>query len=101
MSGTKHDAGKPDLSIIPRPAAVAIARALMFGANKYGRYNYCQGFENTRLASACLRHLFAYLDGEDTDPESGLSHLDHALATLTMMVHCQALGTLVENRRPK
>lgn len=101
MSGTKHDDGKPDLSLIPRAAMNGIARALMFGANKYGRYNYCKGFENTRLAAACLRHVMAYLDGEDTDPESKLSHLDHALATLSMMVHCEELGTLVENRRPK
>ena len=101
MSGTKHDDGKPDLSLIPRAAMNGIARALMFGANKYGRYNYCKGFANTRLAAACLRHVMAYLDGEDIDPESGLSHLDHALATLSMMVHCEELGTLVENRRPR
>lgn len=33
-----------------------------------------------------LRHLFAYNDGKDTDPESGLSHLDHACASLAMLV---------------
>lgn len=101
MSGTKHDAGKPDLSLIPRPAAEALARALMFGAQKYGRYNYTQGFEASRLVAACLRHLLAWQDGEDCDTESGLSHLDHSIACLAMLLHCDSLGTLTDNRRPK
>lgn len=100
-SGTKHDTGKPDLSLLPTHALEETARALMFGANKYGRYNYCQGFEDTRLAAACLRHVYSFLNGEEKDPESGLSHLAHAMATLSMMMHCQDLGTLRDNRYRK
>lgn len=99
MSGTKHDKGKPDLSLVPRPAMEAIARGLTYGAGKYGRYNYCGGFENTRLLAACLRHIYQYLDGQDRDAESTLSHLDHAIANLAMLLHCQELGTITENRR--
>ena len=97
-SGTKHDTGKADLSLVPVVAIEAEAKALMFGEKKYGRYNYTQGFETSRLVAACLRHVLAYQDGENTDPESGLSHLGHARACLSMLLHCDQLGTLRDNR---
>lgn len=96
--GTKHDSGKPDLSLVPRVLMEATAQALMFGENKYGRYNYLRGFPNHRLIAACLRHLTAYQDGEDLDPESNLPHLSHAVACLAMLMHCAQVGTLTDTR---
>ena len=58
-SGTKHDTGKVDISLVPLVATEAEARALMFGEKKYGRYNYTQCFETSRLVAACLRHVLA------------------------------------------
>lgn len=83
----KHDGDKPDLSLVPRAAVEAIARALGHGVRKYGRDNYRQEprLERHRLLAATLRHVFADLDGEATDAESGLSHIDHALAALSML----------------
>jgi hypothetical protein len=98
VKGTKHDTGKPDLSLIARVAIEAEAKALMFGEKKYGRYNYTAGFEASRLTAACLRHVLAWQDGEDTDSESGLHHLAHARACLGMLLHCEELGTLTDNR---
>ena len=60
-----------------------------FGANKYCD-NGWQSVENgvSRYTDALLRHLFAYLEGETIDPESGYRHLAHmawnALALLTL-----------------
>jgi hypothetical protein len=99
MGGTKNDKDKVDLSLVPLPAIEAMGRALMFGAAKYGRYNYTLGFETHRLIAACLRHLGAWQEGEDLDPESGLSHLDHAITCLAMLVHCQKLKTAKDTRR--
>lgn len=59
--------------------------ALTYGMKKYGKYNFRKGIEFTALADACMRHLTAWLEGEDNDPESGLSHIDHALASLAML----------------
>lgn len=101
MSGTKHDNGKADLSIVPLVGLEAESRALMFGEKKYGRYNYTQGFEASRLVAACLRHVLAWQDGQNTDPESGLHHLGHARACLSMILHCEQLGTLTDNRFSK
>lgn len=97
----KNDNSKPDLSLLPSVALEAMSRALMFGENKYGRYNYCNGFESHRLVAACLRHVTAWQDGEDNDPESGGSHLGHALASLAMLLHTIQLGTNKDTRRGK
>lgn len=99
--GTKHDDGKVDLTLVPLIALESEARALMFGEKKYGRYNYTAGFESSRLTAAALRHLYAYVNGVDVDPESGLLHLGHARACLAMHLHCEQLGTLRDNRRGK
>jgi hypothetical protein len=85
MAGTKNDQGKPSISLIPKEAIWGMAQALTFGASKYGRHNFREGIEYSRLADATYRHLSAYMDGEDNDPESGHSHLSHALASLAML----------------
>lgn len=90
--GTKDDKGKPDLSLNPKAATWGMARALTYGANKYGRYNFKKGIEYTRLSAACMRHLTAFLEGEDIDSESGNHHVHHALASLAM------LADMIENR---
>ena len=98
VGGTKHDSGKPDLSLVPRVALEEIAKALMHGEKKYGRYNYLKGFDSNRLIAATLRHVYAWNSGEDNDPESGLSHVAHALAGLSMLLDCQRVGTLTDGR---
>jgi hypothetical protein len=83
--GTKFDQGKPSLTLVPAEALIGMTRALDYGAKKYGRYNYRDGIKHSRLLDAALRHLTAILAGEDIDPESGNSHLWHALASLAML----------------
>ena len=83
--GVKYDSGKPRLSLIPKEALWGMAEAMTYGAKKYAADNYKHGLEYRRVADAALRHLTAWLDGEELDPESGLSHLDHALASLAML----------------
>lgn len=83
--GTKKDAGKPRLSLIPGVALAAAARALGFGAAKYSDFNYRKGLSHRRVIDALLRHTAVYLEGEDLDPESGLSHIDHILANACIL----------------
>src|SRR3990172_8558215 len=73
--GTKNDQGKPRLAFIPAKAVFGIGQAFEYGAKKYADWNYKKGLSATRLSSALLRHVFAWLGGEDKDPESGLLHL--------------------------
>lgn len=83
--GSKHDSGKPNIALIPKDAIWGMAAALTFGAKKYGKHNFRKGIEFLSLAAAAQRHLTAWCDGENVDQESGLSHLDHALASLAML----------------
>lgn len=85
-TGVKYDEGKAPLSLIPTCALVAEARVMGFGAKKYGRFNYRGGMDWSRLIDASLRHITAFSDGEDNDPESGLSHLAHARSCLGMLL---------------
>lgn len=81
----KFDSGKPRISLIPKEAIWGMARGLTYGEKKYGTHNFRNGLAYTRLADAALRHLTVWLEGEETDKESGNSHLDHALASLAML----------------
>lgn len=76
--GLKYDNGKVPLELLPVEALTEIAKVLAFGAEKYGRHNWRKGMAWSRLVGAILRHLFAWVQGENKDPESGLSHLAHA-----------------------
>lgn len=86
MEGKKLDQGKPDLTLLNPWAQAEIAKAFEFGAKKYGRYNYRKGMKWLRIAAACLRHVNAWVWGEETDEESGLNHLAHAGACIFMLL---------------
>lgn len=89
----KDTAGKPDWSRLfaelpPDPQAaealLGLARALEYGRHKYSSHtwrNAAPGEWRARYASASIRHAAAIARGEDIDPESGLPHADHMLAT--------------------
>lgn len=101
VGGTKHDSGKPDLSLLPPVALNLAAEVFMFGAQKYGRWNYLKGFPQSRLIAASLRHITAYMWGEDLDPESGKSHLGHALCCLMMLLAIKETKTDIDDRPKK
>ena len=77
--GVKFDANKPRMDLLDAHAITQLAQVLTFGAQKYEAHNWRRGISKSRLIAAALRHLFAYLGGEDKDPESGLSHVAHAM----------------------
>jgi hypothetical protein len=97
----KHDTGKPEFHHLPTEALVEITKALTYGARKYADYNYRAGFTWSRPFNACMRHLWAWWGGEDTDPESGISHLAHAGANVIFMLQFVLEKTGVDNRFKK
>lgn len=83
--GIKHDQEKPRLDLIPSEALIELGKVLEYGARKYSPGNWSKGIEHSRLIAATYRHLAAYNSGEDTDSESGLSHVSHALCNLSFL----------------
>ena len=83
----KLDEGKPDISMVSRELVEGLAYVRMFGAKKYTRNGWKKGFKVSRSLAAALRHIFAFLSGETNDPESGLCHLFHAVASLEHAIY--------------
>lgn len=75
----KFDTNKLDWSLIPLDSLEEILKVLEFGKLKYDSWNWADagGFKYTRVTNAMQRHLYAFLRGEDNDPETGLSHIAH------------------------
>lgn len=96
--GVKFDSGKAKLSMIPRPSLEAISEVFQYGANKYGKNNYRKGMQYSRLIDAAMRHLVAFADREDTDSESGLSHLAHCATNLCMLIEYTKKGIGEDDR---
>ena len=86
---TKFDEGKRDWSLLPLDSVEEIVKVLEFGAKKYAAHNWSNngGFKYTRVLNAILRHIFAFMRGEDLDPETGLSHLAHAGCNILFILH--------------
>lgn len=89
--GIKYDAGKPDLSLVSSEIMEALARvrhwAITAKPKPYPRDNWKRGFKYTRSIAAALRHIMAFKDGEDNDPESGEPHIAHAIACLEHLLY--------------
>lgn len=75
--------------LVPGNALGDIAEVYAFGSSKYEDNNWRRGYAWSLSYGAMMRHLTAFWEGEDLDPESGLPHLAHAgfhiLALLTFM----------------
>lgn len=84
--GVKLDAGKPRADLLPPDALLEVAAVLDYGAKKYAARNWEKGMAWGRLTGALLRHLCAWMNGEDRDPESRMRHLAHAACCSLMLL---------------
>lgn len=82
--GQKGKKGE-ELGAIDPASLRMLARVAAFGGKKYSRMNYLKGYDWSLSFDAMQRHLLAFWEGEDVDPESGLPHTAHAAW------HCLAL----------
>jgi hypothetical protein len=86
-SNWHFDAGKPRTDLLPVWGIMELARVMEYGSHKYGDHNwskYADEWGWLQLIGSALRHIFAWMRGEDFDPESGLPHTAHAMANLAM-----------------
>ena len=66
---------------------------------KYGRSNWrVAGVRASIYYDAAKRHLNAWFEGEDADPDSGLPHLAHVLACCAILVDAEAAHKLTDDR---
>ena len=81
----KDDKDKPMVSLIEPSFILGIAKVLTYGVNKYKVNNWKKIDDSRRYKDALLRHILAYLDGENVDRESKLPHLHHAACNLMFL----------------
>ena len=82
-AGTKLDQNKPQWSLLPFKQLEDVVKVLTAGVSKYAPYNWVHvPNAKERYFSACMRHLSAWKQGEQYDPETKLPHLSHAICCL-------------------
>jgi hypothetical protein len=94
----KFDQDKLPLHLLSTEALNQTAAVLAFGAQKYAEHNWRAGFAWSRPLSAAMRHITAFNDGEDRDPESGLSHLAHAACCIMFLLEFEKTHQHLDDR---
>jgi hypothetical protein len=89
--GMKFDKNKPDYSLLPFAAVDEVVKVLTYGAAKYDRFNW-EKVEAVRYQAATMRHFSTHMQGEKIDPESGISHLAHAICSLLYLLDFELKG---------
>ena len=93
---------KVPFSTISAQVLGELGLAMLEGALKYGRHNYrVSGVRASVYYDAALRHLLAWWEGQDIDPDSGLPHVVKAIACLAVVRDSQIQGNWVDDRPPK
>ena len=94
----KFDSNKLPVNLLSTEALNQTAAVLKFGADKYHAHNWRDGFAWSRPLAAAMRHIMAFNDGEDKDPESGLSHLAHAACCIMFLLEFEKTHPELDDR---
>jgi len=84
-----------------RFAMEGAGQVLAFGLDKYSRGNWQKGLSHTAICDSLLRHLIAYLSGEDNDQESALPHVDHVLCNALFLAQMTRTHRELDDRTCK
>jgi len=88
-------------SVVPWGVMAELGLAFLEGARKYGRHNYrIAGVRASVYYDAMWRHMGAWWEGQDIDPDSRLNHVIKAIATLVVLRDSMMSGNWVDDRPP-
>lgn len=95
-------ARKVPLHLVPPALAIGAAVALGEGAPIYGPFNWRdKPVDASTYIGAIERHLVAWKDGENVDPESrvGKTHLEGIAGCIAILLDSIAMNTLIDDRK--
>jgi hypothetical protein len=93
---------KAPMSTVPANVLAEIGVAMLEGSVKYGRHNYrVAGIRSSVYYDGLMRHMMAWWEGEDIDPDSGMNHITKALSCLVVLRDAQMQGMCTDDRPPK
>lgn len=93
---TKRDDGKDRWDLLPIGSVRAIVRVLTWSVSETNPNRYPEGNwqrverPRERYYAAAMRHLTAWWDGEQNDPDSGMPHLAHAVCSMLFLLWFEA-----------
>ncbi|PTX49087.1 hypothetical protein IQ03_02438 [Gemmobacter caeni] len=87
---------------VPMTVLWEVGIGMMEGAMKYGRHNYrAAGVRASVYVDAAMGHIGQWWEGEDTDADSGLSHITKAICSLIVLRDAMIQDMLVDDRPPR
>ena len=93
---------KTPFSTMSAPVFAEVGLAMLEGARKYGRHNFREtGVLASVYYDATLRHMTDWWEGEDIDPDSGLSHVTKAIASLMVLRDAMIFNKFYDDRPPQ
>ena len=75
--GDRYNKGKVRWGLVDQRSFEPMVRVLEFGATKYSAHNWKKGLSWIEICESMLRHIYAFMDGEDLDSDSNLEHIGH------------------------
>ena len=98
--GARYNGGKPKLEfVLDFPNAIElVSEVAEYGAKKYSLHNWKHGLTYRTITGSLLRHLSAYMKGEETDEESGESHLGHIAWNALALAEMGVIRTDLDDR---
>lgn len=106
---------KAPMSTVSAAVMAELGVAMLEGASKYGRHNYrAVGVRSSVYYDGTMRHLMAWWEGEDIDPDTcaideqtgepdlstGVSHITKAIASLVVLRDAMLQGMVTDDRAP-
>ncbi|WP_042297130.1 dATP/dGTP diphosphohydrolase domain-containing protein [Paraburkholderia bannensis] len=92
---------KAPMSTVSAAVMAEVGVAMLEGAAKYGRHNYrAVGVRASVYYDATIRHLFSWWEGEDIDPDSGMSHITKAITSLVVLRDAMIQNMMTDDRAP-
>lgn len=90
---------KVPMHCVPSAPLLEVALAMMEGGRKYGTHNYRDmGVRVSTYYDAVMRHIIAWWEGEDIDPDSGVHHVVKAIACLFVLRDSMCMGNCKDDR---
>lgn len=98
--GLRYNDGKPRFDLMPPEALKALAEHYGRGAEKYAARNWERGMDWCKCFASLERHAWAWMGGEDLDPENGSHHMI-AVAWNAIALFTYAMRHIGTDDRPK
>lgn len=93
---------KIPMHVLSMPVMAEMSLGMGDGGMKYGTHNYrVAGVRASVYFDATMRHLMAWWEGEDIDPDSGISHVSKAMSSLHVLRDAMMNEMWEDDRPPK